>query len=310
MFGRNTVESFQKRQEKERLTDSLDLGLRTVEVNRIVGSVNRWQDFDSHFRIRNHSTRTRYEGIKRAMEKGEFLPPVQLYKVAERYYVCDGNHRVAAAKQVGQTYIDAHVIEYLPPADTKDHLLWRERSAFERKTDLTDIQFSQLGNYEKLLRQIDEFREEESLALGQNLTLKEAAQSWYYEIYQPVAEQIQKEKLLDEFPGRTEADLFLYATYHKMAKSRLLQEQVSYRDVLADFKPTSHKSLAEKIIDTITGVFSTPDPKDQCSRNLIIDEDGLVKVTKDCRTCTECKNRPEGEAKVISYDELDKYYLP
>jgi len=47
---------------------------------------------------------------------------------------------------------------------------------------------------------------------------------------------IKKQRLLDDFPNRTEADLFLYASYHKVAKSRLTNQNVSYRDALADFK--------------------------------------------------------------------------
>lgn len=53
------------------------------------------------------------------------LPPVDLYKIKDKYYVVDGNHRVAAAKEIGQIYIDAYVTEFLPTGDTPQHLLWR-----------------------------------------------------------------------------------------------------------------------------------------------------------------------------------------
>ena len=70
----------------------------------------------------------------------------------------------------------------------------------------------------------------------------ETSQLWYNDVYLPVIKQIQQEKLLDQFVGRTEADLFLYATYHRIAKSRLMNENVSYREALADFalRPTRH----------------------------------------------------------------------
>jgi hypothetical protein len=45
---------------------------------------------------------------------GTALPPVQLYKLGDRYYVVDGHHRVAAALSLGQLEIDAVVTEYLP----------------------------------------------------------------------------------------------------------------------------------------------------------------------------------------------------
>ena len=256
MVLRGHVESFAARKEQYQLTDSVDLGLRIVPVSNIVGSVNRWQDFDAKFRVRNRTTYHRYQRIKRAVERGEILPPVQLYKVKDRYYVVDGNHRVAVAKEVGQAYIDAYVTEYLPPGDTKSHLLWRERSAFQRQTGLLDIEFTELGSYDKLIAQIRDYQAEQSAELGMEQPLDHAASSWYEEIYKPVVELIRKQRLLDDFPNRTEADLFLYATYHKLAKSRLTNQRVSYRDALADFQVEEHRSFAEQLKDLITGLFT------------------------------------------------------
>ncbi len=311
MLTRNTVESFDQRQSEEQVTDSIDLGLRIVEVKKILGSVNRWQDFDSHFRIklRSKGAQERFRNIKRAMEEGQVFPPVILYKILDTYYVVDGNHRVSAAKQVGQTYIDAEVTEFLPPADSKEHLLWRERSTFELKTGLDDIEFSELGLYDNLLVQIEQFRQEEIKSENYMFTLMEAAKNWHSQIYAPVVEQIHKERLLDEFPSRKEADLFLYATYHRMAKSRLSKEKVTYREALADFHPTPHKSLGEKILEVITGVFHFSEDIDDCPYGLIIDEDGLVKVGKNCGGCTKCfdnrrRESQEKEGKVISSDDF------
>ena len=74
MVLRGHVESFAARKEQYQLTDSVDLGLRIVPVSNIVGSVNRWQDFDAKFRVRNRTTYHRYQRIKRAVERGEILP--------------------------------------------------------------------------------------------------------------------------------------------------------------------------------------------------------------------------------------------
>ena len=73
--------------------------------------------------------------------------------------------------------------------------------------------------------------------------LEHAASSWYEEIYKPVVQLIRKQRLLEDFPNRTEADLFLYAPYHKLAKSRLTNQSVSYREALADFQVEEHRSL-------------------------------------------------------------------
>ena len=286
----NTAQSFADSKDRYQLTDSLDLGLRTVPVANIVGSVNRWRDFDARFRIKNPASIERYQRIKRAVERGVILPPVILYKVRDKYYVMDGNHRVSVAKEVGQAYIDAEVIEFFPPGDSEFNLLWRERSIFEMKTGLRDIIFTELGSYDKLLMQIEDFRREEAETEDYPLSLKEASARWEQDIYLPVVALIKKQRLLDDFPNRTEADLFLYASYHKVAKSRLTNQNVSYRDALADFKVEHpHKTFAEQLMELVTGLFA-PDARDNCPRGLIIDEDGLVRVTNDCRGCGRCTN--------------------
>ncbi|NMB02244.1 MAG: ParB N-terminal domain-containing protein [Firmicutes bacterium] len=288
MMNRGHVQAFDSTKEKYGLTESLDLGLRTVPVDDIVGSVNRWRDFDARFRIKNRHTFHRYTKIKQAVERGNIMPPVSLYKVRDKYYVVDGNHRVSAAKEVGQTYIDAHVVEFFPPPNSELNLIWRERSMFEHKTGLSGIQFTELGSYDKLLLQIEDFRKEESETIGLELTLEQASSSWEQEIYKPVCQLIREQGLLRDFPKRTEADLFLYASYHKVAKSRLTKEKVSYREALNDFRAQlPEKSLAEQLRDLITGLFS-PDEHDQCPQGLILDEDGLVKVINDCRGCGRC----------------------
>lgn len=299
MRPRGNIEAFDTPKAKYGLTDSIDLGLRIVPVEDIVGSVNRWRDFDARFRMKNKTTIYRYRRIKQAVEQGEIMPPIVLYKVREKYYVVDGNHRVAVAKEVGQTYIDAEVIEFFPPANSEPNLIWRERSLFERKTALFGIDFTELGSYEKLLLQIEEFRRDESKALGHELTLEEASSSWEQEIYKPVIDLIHKQRLLDDFPNRTEADLFLYASYHKVAKARLTKQRVSYREALADFKEEQpHKSFRELLSETITGLFA-PDTQDHCHQGLIFDEDGLIRVIDGCHGCGRCQERTRGRDTVI-----------
>lgn len=306
MRFRGHAEPFEKSKEKHGLTDSIDLGLRTVLVDDIVGSVNRWRDFDARFRIKNRSTIYRYTKIKQAVERGQIMPPVILYKVRDKYYVVDGNHRVSVAKEVGQTYIDAEVVEFFPPANTEPRLVWRERSLFERKTGLIGIDLTELGAYNKLLIQIEDFRKEESQVIGHELTLEEASASWEQEIYKPVVALIRKQRLLDEFPNRTEADLFLYASYHKVAKSRLTKQKVSYREALADFRVEQpNRSFTEQLIDTITGLFG-PDEQDHCYQGLIFDEDGLVRVTDGCRGCGRCQDRGKGRG--ISIQDEDQIF--
>ena len=87
------------------------LGMRIVPVEKIVGSVNRYRDFDRTFLPTKASLKTKWKRIDRAFHRGEELPPVSLYKVGEKYFVVDGNHRVSVARYQGVESIDAEVIE-------------------------------------------------------------------------------------------------------------------------------------------------------------------------------------------------------
>jgi len=87
------------------------LGMRIVPVEKIVGSVNRYEDFDRTFLPTKASLETRWKRIDRAFRCSEELPPVSLYKVGDRYFVVDGNHRVSVARHQGVESIDAEVIE-------------------------------------------------------------------------------------------------------------------------------------------------------------------------------------------------------
>ena len=90
------------------------LGMRVSPVEKIVGSVNRYRDFDRTFLPTKASLETRWKHIDRAYHRAEELPPVRLYKIGEKYFVVDGNHRVSVARYQGTEMIDAEVIEIRP----------------------------------------------------------------------------------------------------------------------------------------------------------------------------------------------------
>ena len=89
------------------------VGVRTVEVSRVVGSVGRWREFDSGF-MPTRAGEQRWKRVDLAFRKGLELPPVVLYKIGDDYYVHDGNHRVSVARFEGVEMIDAEVTEFFP----------------------------------------------------------------------------------------------------------------------------------------------------------------------------------------------------
>jgi hypothetical protein len=90
------------------------LGLRVVEVSKIVGSVGRNEAFDRGFMPTKASLAERWKRVDRAFHRGLDLPAVRLYKVGNSYFVEDGNHRVSVARYQGIETIEADVTEYFP----------------------------------------------------------------------------------------------------------------------------------------------------------------------------------------------------
>src|SRR5215218_10913076 len=89
-------------------------GVRVVEVDEIVGSVGRWRDFDRTFLPARASMGERWKRIDRAFQRGEDLPPVELYEIADAYFVEDGHHRVSVARYHDVPTLEASVVEFHP----------------------------------------------------------------------------------------------------------------------------------------------------------------------------------------------------
>ena len=101
----------------------VDRGFKEVPLEKVVGSVGRTHNLRSDFFYRTGQAVTaRFRRVGAALEQGVPLPPLELYKIVgkradgapaeSRYYVVDGHHRVAMAKQIGMDAVDAHVVEY------------------------------------------------------------------------------------------------------------------------------------------------------------------------------------------------------
>ena len=90
------------------------LGLKDVEVSKIVGSVGRHEAFDRAFMPTKASLAERWKRVDRAFHRGLDLPAVRLYKMGDAYFVEDGNHRVSVARYQGVETIEADVTEIFP----------------------------------------------------------------------------------------------------------------------------------------------------------------------------------------------------
>ena len=88
-----------------------DCGIRIVQTRQIVGSVGRHHDFDRTFMPKRDGSKERWMRIDHAVRRGTSLPPLELIKVGDQYYVEDGNHRVSVANFHNQQFLEARVRE-------------------------------------------------------------------------------------------------------------------------------------------------------------------------------------------------------
>ena len=210
------IKSFKENQKIEGAVDQRDLGFREIPVKKIVGSVGRYRDFDSRFRLLKGLPPERLERIKEGIRTGKPLPPVLLYRIKDEYYVLDGNHRVSAAKEFGWSTIEARIIEYLPSKETLENIIYREKADFERETGLFDsIELTEVGQYPYLLKQITEHKRALERVNGAPVTLERAAKDWFDTIYRPLVAIIESSQLRDAFPNRTISDLYAYISFHQ-----------------------------------------------------------------------------------------------
>ena len=98
--------------EKLNLQVRVERGLQNIPLDFVVGSVGRYTDFTRTFLPRRGDSQQRWASVKAAMQAGEGLPPIEVYKVGDVYFVVDGNHRVSIARQEGFNTLQAHVIEF------------------------------------------------------------------------------------------------------------------------------------------------------------------------------------------------------
>lgn len=199
-----------------------------IPLDRIVGSVGRYRDFTRSFLPTENVNRERWIRVASLLD-GPGWPPIEVYKVGDVYFVADGNHRVSVARSLGMKEIEAYVTEVklpegvrvTPDMDIDDLIIQLERAEFLEKTRLHEIrpdiqiELTEPGRYRELLEHIDVHRYYLGLEKKRYIPYEEAVNSFIDNVYLPIVEEIRKSGILKEFPGRTEADLYLWIARHR-----------------------------------------------------------------------------------------------
>ena len=218
----NRLLAFEEVSQKLHIGGPIYRGQKQVRLDQIIGSVQRYGDFDRAFLPAQSFTANRWTGVNRAWYQEVSLPPVLLYQVDEVYFVVDGHHRVSVAREQGSELIDAEVREcqvkvpVTPDLRPQDLEILGAQVEFLERTNLDQLkpearlEVSVLGGYERLLEHIAVHRYFMGLDWQRDISEAEAVGHWYDQVYQPVIDVIQQSNLLQAFPGKTVADFYLW----------------------------------------------------------------------------------------------------
>ena len=219
--------SFDEVRRNLRQQNPLYRGVQEVELESIVGSVGRYKEFTRQYLPMNDNLKERWISVDGLASSMSGWPPIDLYQVGNIYFVKDGNHRVSVARQLKHITIEAHVWEFpdnvqVEPDDNFDAVFIQlDEQNFMTKTNLDElipdhgIQFTSPGRYNELLAQIEDLQATLAIIDEQEIAYEEALMAWYEMIYLPAVQIIGESTLLDDFAGRTEADLFVWLSQHR-----------------------------------------------------------------------------------------------
>ena len=201
-------------------------GQKPIPLSQVVGTESRERDFDRAFHPRRSDIRHRWQGVEQAYPDAAF-PPIVAYQLGDAYFVIDGHHRVAIARQNGMETIDAEVTEltarwHLPAdADVVELIHAEQERIFMDDSGLGEIhpelriRFSRPGGYIELLETVQLHGYHLMREAGRVLPPSEIARSWFETVYEPTIEVIHEEGLDEICPGATDTDRFLWVWHRR-----------------------------------------------------------------------------------------------
>ena len=201
------------------------LGQQTIDLDSIVGTVDRQREFDRRFRPTSSRVRTRWERIAAAQRRGEPMPPIDVYRIGEAHFVKDGHHRVSVARALGHRDINAYVTEIVTEIGAERAITLRDlplkshERLFHERVPLPPgardrIQLSDEWRYAALSEAVEAWGFRAIQDRKEAMTRQEVAEAWFRDEYQPVVEMLREAELI-RHGSETEA-------YMKVAQLRYL----------------------------------------------------------------------------------------
>jgi hypothetical protein len=194
------------------------IGLRVIQLDSIVGSVDRTRDFDRRLRPTSTRLRERWERLALASRRGEPIPPIEVYRIGDLHFISDGHHRVSVARALNLPTIDASVTQVttkLNPEGIRnraDLILKDYRRIFLERVPLTgsaraSVIMTDSWDYAELGEHIEAWGLRAMQDEGQFLDRATVASRWYEEEFVPVIRMLEQADMIGE---RTKAEAYLW----------------------------------------------------------------------------------------------------
>jgi hypothetical protein len=242
-------------------TSRASIGEQVIPLDAIVGTVDRRQgEFDRAFRP-SPNTRGRWERIAEARKRGEAMPPIDVFKLGDLYFVQDGHHRVSVARAMGDKDINANVVEVRTKLGAGRELrlsdlpLKRHERVFHERVPLPPamrerIQLSDEWRYAQLATLIESWGYRASLERERVMDRPELALRWFREEYEPMVAMLREAEIGG---GGTETERYLRVS---MLRFLLLQRH----------------DWSEELAEKLAGEVKSPSPgaeKDTMTHQII-----------------------------------------
>jgi hypothetical protein len=131
------------------------------------------------------------------------------------------------AREQGQIFIEAEVrecatrVNITPDIKVEDLQILGSKVTFLERTSLdhmrpdADIKVTIPDGFDRMLEHIAVHRYFMGLDWKRDISEEEAVTHWYDTVYMPIVNVIRDTQILKDFPGRTEADLYLWVLDHQ-----------------------------------------------------------------------------------------------
>jgi len=199
------------------MVGEVGLGLRSITLDSIVGTVDRTRDFDRGFRPTTPRVRGRWQRIAAAQRRGESFPPISVYRIGDLHFVRDGHHRVSVAKSLGREDIDAYVTQVRTRIATGDVLrladlplkgherLFAERVPLDEQ-QLARVRPSDPWEFGRLAEGIEAWGFRVMQERREYMGREEVARLWYEEDFLPVVKTLREGEFIRA--SETEGDAY------------------------------------------------------------------------------------------------------